>query len=128
AMARLLRPAPLIGTTLLSAAAWFCECVGFYLVLHGIEGGNPDLGTCTFVYAFATIFGAVTMLPGGLGATEGSLIGMSYKLFGLAATRSGATAGALLIRFCTLWFGVFVGLIALSSFRKSLKDDDILAE
>ncbi|MFT7623172.1 MAG: uncharacterized membrane protein YbhN (UPF0104 family), partial [Myxococcota bacterium] len=92
------------------------ECVGFYLVLGGVAGGTPDLGGATFVYAFATIFGAVTMLPGGLGATEGSLIGLSLA-FGLAATRVAATAGAMIIRFCTLWFAVVVGLCALVVLR-----------
>jgi len=116
AMARLVRPVPLIGTTILSIAAWSCECVGFYLVLTGIAGATPNLGDATFIYAFATIFGAVTMLPGGLGATEGSLIGLSLA-FGLAATRAAATAAAMIIRFCTLWFAVLVGLVALSVLR-----------
>ena len=114
AIASLLRPAPLIGTTLLSIAAWFCECVGFYLVLSGLPDTTPNLGSATFIYAFATIFGAVTMLPGGLAATEGSLIGLSHQVFGLTATKALATAGALIIRFCTLWFAVVVGLVTLA--------------
>lgn len=113
AMAVLMRPRVLIGATVLSVAAWFCECFGFYLVLRGLPGATPELATATFIYAFATIFGAVTMLPGGLGATEGSLIGLTHSMFGLAS-RQAATAGAMLIRFCTLWFAVLVGMVALA--------------
>lgn len=119
AMAALIRPVPLISTTLLSVAAWFCECVGFHIVLGGLTDTTSSLGTATFIYAFATIFGAVTMLPGGLGATEGSLIGLTHGVFGLAATRQAATAGAMLIRFCTLWLAVFVGLVGLAVLRRT---------
>src|SRR5207244_1445227 len=80
---------------------------------------HSTIGSATFIYAFATIFGAVTMLPGGLGATEGSLIGLTYTVFGLASTRAAATAAAMLIRFCTLWLAVFVGLAALGVLRRT---------
>ncbi len=103
---------PLMLMTSLSVVAWFCECVGFYWILCGIPGTEPDLGTAIFIYAFATIFGAIAMLPGGLGVTEGSLIGLSHKVFSITPGPLAATAAAMLIRFCTLWFAVFVGLIA----------------
>ncbi len=119
AMAQLIRPLPLLLTSLLSLLAWFCECVGYYLVLRGLPGVEIDLGTATFVYAFATIFGAVTMLPGGLGVTEGSLIGLTYKVFPVTASRTTATAGAMLIRLCTLWFAVLIGLVALAIHRRT---------
>ena len=116
-IAKLVRPVPLFWTTALSVTAWACECLGFYLVLKGV-GGSPDLATATFVYAFATIFGAVTLLPGGLGATEGSLIGLTFGVFALAGTREAATAAALIIRFATLWFAVIVGLFALGTLQR----------
>ncbi len=119
-------PGPLLATTAVSVAAWWCECLGFHLVLSGLMGTAPDLGTATFIYAFATIFGAVTMLPGGLGATEGSLIGLTLA-FGLATAEATATAGAMIIRFCTLWFAVLVGLVALAVLRFSAGDLDAAA-
>lgn len=113
AMAALVRPGPLLVTTLLGVCSWGCECIGYNLVLYGLPDTVPNLGHATFVYAFATVFGAVTMLPGGLGATEGSLVGLSHRVFGLASTPSAATAAALLIRFATLWLGVVIGLVAI---------------
>ena len=116
-IASLTEAKPLLLMTTLSVVAWFCECIGYYWILCGIPGTQPDLGTATFIYAFATIFGAIAMLPGGLGVTEGSLIGLSHKVFAVAPGPLSATAAAMLIRFCTLWFAVIVGLIAYGAHR-----------
>ena len=124
AMAVLMRPVPLTAAIVLSVASWFCECVGFHLVLTGLAGTSSNLATATFIYAFATIFGAVTMLPGGLLATEGSLIGLTHQVFGLAAKQA-ATAGAMLIRFATLWFAVLVGLVGLFILKRTGSGVDI---
>lgn len=113
----LIRPGPLVWTTLLSVFSWFLECVGFWIVLNGLPGVDAGLGTATFIYAFATIFGAVTMLPGGLFATEGSMVGLLQTVFVVVPDRALATAGTLLIRFCTLWFAVGVGAVAFVLYR-----------
>jgi len=134
AMALLIRPTPLLLATVLSVAAWVCECVGFHLVLTGLPDTDSTIAQATFIYAFATIFGAVTMLPGGLGVTEGSLIGMTDQVFNLAS-KAGATAGAMVIRFCTLWFAVAIGFVALffcrrgkSSFTELVQPSETLTE
>lgn len=116
-VSRLIRPWPLFWTTLLSTAGWFLECVGFWLVLNGFPGVTAELGTATFIYAFATIFGAVTMLPGGLFATEGSMVGLLQEVFKIVPAAATASAATLLIRFCTLWFAVLVGAVAFALYR-----------
>ena len=70
------------GMTLLAVAigtlSWFGEGVGLYLVLLGL-GIPPDLETfaiSVFVLAFSTVVGAISTLPGGLGATEASIGGL----------------------------------------------------
>lgn len=102
---------------LLSVAGWGCECLAFYLIVHGFaDGAEASLFTTTFIYALATVAGAVAMLPGGLGATEASMAGMLVALpVGLSAAE-GATA-TVLIRLATLWFAVAVGLVALPIHR-----------
>ena len=116
AMAQLVAPGPLIAAIVVSIAAWGCECIGFHLVLEAFPGTHADIGTSTFIYAFATIFGAVTLLPGGLGTTEGSLVGMIHSVFAITAVQI-AGAAALIIRLCTLWAAVAVGLLVLLGFR-----------
>ena len=48
---------------------------------------------------------------GGLGAAEGSIAVLLVSTVGLASDL--AVAATLLMRLCTLWFGVGVGLVAL---------------
>jgi len=99
-----------------SIAAWFCECVAFFLIIRGFPGSHVDLFVATFVYALATVAGAVAMLPGGLGATEASMAGLLLALAtGLDAGQ--AAAATILVRLATLWFAVVVGLVALGLHR-----------
>jgi uncharacterized protein (TIRG00374 family) len=104
---QLLGVRPLAISFALGMAAWFCECVGFYITVHGL-GFGVAVWQVTFIYAFATFFGAVTLLPGGLGTTEGSLTGLLI-LKGLP--KDAASAATILIRLCTLWFAVTIGLL-----------------
>jgi uncharacterized protein (TIRG00374 family) len=94
---------------LLSVMAWGMEAVGFYITIQGF-GIPQGLLVAVFIYAFSTILGAVTLLPGGLGATEGALAGLLKVLNVGAAT---AALAALIIRAATLWFGVAVGVVFL---------------
>lgn len=108
----------LIMTIILSIFAWSFECLSFYLVVNGFGLGDAvhiDLLIATFVYGFATIAGAATMLPGGLGATDASITGL---LVLLALPKSVAVASTLIIRAATLWFAVVVGIVAVMFYQK----------
>lgn len=108
---------PLAALTVLSVLGWGLECIGFWLILNGFPGVEASLPLCTFLWAAGTLVGALTFLPGGLGATEGSLIVATTRLVG-GATQSIAMAGALLGRFATLWYGELVGGVALAIFLR----------
>lgn len=105
----LLRGHPLLVGTVLGAFAWFLECVAFLVVLRGFGETGITLLGATFTYATATLAGALSMLPGGLGVTEGS---MAALLAGLGVQREIAAGATLVIRACTLWWGVLVGAAA----------------
>lgn len=94
----------------LGTVSWLGEGVGFYWVLRGLglPGGSELLSLAVFILSFSTVVGAVSALPGGLGAAEVSIAGMLALLGGLPAET--AAAATLLIRFATLWFGVALGL------------------
>ncbi len=96
----------LVAGLVLGVAAWFAECVAFWLIVHGL-GLELTLFQATLAYAVATLAGALSMLPGGLGVTEASMTGL---LVTMGLTLTGASASTLIIRACTLWWGVFVGL------------------
>jgi uncharacterized protein (TIRG00374 family) len=61
----------------------------------------------TFSFSFASLAGALSMIPGGLGVAEATLSGL-LQFFGLTATLS--VGVAIVIRFATLWYGTFLGL------------------
>lgn len=93
----------------LSVVAWFLECLAFSMILGGFESAL-SLRVTTFVYAFASLAGAVSMLPGGLGVAEGSLTGL---LVGLGTPLPEAAAATLLVRGATLWLAVVLGVVTL---------------
>ncbi len=105
----------------LGFVSWFGECLAFFLVLWGL-GVQPSillLLQATFILALATLVGSVSMLPGGVGAAEGSITVLLVSTVGLASDL--AVAATLLIRLCTLWFGVSVGLIAMGLLLKRME-------
>jgi uncharacterized protein (TIRG00374 family) len=97
--------------------SWLGEGIGFFVILVGL--GLPlsgkTISVAVFVLAFSTVVGAVSALPGGLGAAEVSISGMLVLLLGLPVDT--AAAATLLIRFATLWFGVGLGLVVWASWR-----------
>lgn len=113
----MLRAKPLLIAILLATAAWFGECIAFFFVLLGI-GLVPNfllVIQSTFIYAAASLFGAVSMLPGGLGATEASMALLLEQIVNVA--REQAVAATLIVRLCTLWFAVLIGVIAFLGFE-----------
>ena len=116
----LLSPFALGTMTLLSVVSWGFEVIGFYCVLLGLglEGSWDVLLKASFIMPAATLASALLLTPGGLGVAEGGITGLSQVLLDLA--KGPAAVGALVIRFCTLWFGVFVGLVALAVVSRSL--------
>lgn len=116
---KMVRFKELIITLALSLIAWFFECTGFYIVINSFGIDNPvhvNIFAATFIYGFATIAGAVTMLPGGLGATEASI---AFLLISLQhVSENVAVAGTLIIRVATLWFAVLVGIVSILFYQK----------
>jgi uncharacterized protein (TIRG00374 family) len=99
----------LLVSILLSVAAWFAECLVLFFALIACKG-DAVLIQATFIYALSTLAGALCLLPGGLVATEGSMTGLLH-LFGVGLSQG--TTVTLVVRFCTLWFAVFIGMIFL---------------
>lgn len=121
----LFRPKVLLLSVFLGIVSWAGECVGFFLILQGL-GIAPTwllFWQAMFMLAAATIIGAVSGLPGGLGAAEFTIAGMMQTLVlgrqdpGLAGTAT------ILVRLFTLWFAVMLGLITAVVFRHRLFPD-----
>lgn len=113
----LLAPKPLLVAIGVGTVSWFGECVAFLLILTGL-GIDPSwrlLLAATFVFGASAWFGALSLLPGGLGAAEASAAALLLlTIDDPLLTGSAAGAATLLMRFATLWFGVLIGVVALS--------------
>ncbi|MBE0571618.1 MAG: flippase-like domain-containing protein [Ignavibacteriaceae bacterium] len=111
---QLLKLKPLILMTIISLISWGFECVGYYFILANFDA---DFGLlwASFSYSFSTIVGAISMLPGGLGLTEGSL---TYLLMQKGIEADISVATTFIVRAVTLWFAVLVGIVSLSFYQK----------
>ncbi|HEX4496505.1 MAG TPA: lysylphosphatidylglycerol synthase transmembrane domain-containing protein [Thermoanaerobaculia bacterium] len=105
----LLSPELAIGGILVASVAWAAEGYGFWLVVRNYAP-KAGLLVAIFNYTAASILGGLSMLPGGLGAAEGSLTALLHEQ-GLAT--ADASSITLVIRAATLWFSVLFGVLAL---------------
>ena len=106
---RVFSPKPLMVAMVLGLLAWFAEGCALWLVLDGMDASLP-LEQAVSIYCVATLLGAITMLPGGLVGTEVGMVALLRQRELNPAQASGAT---FIIRVCTLWFAVAIGLLAL---------------
>jgi glycosyltransferase 2 family protein len=111
----------------IGVVSWFGEVVAFVLVMMGLgmEFSWILLVICAFILSASTLIGSVSLLPGGLGTADASITGMLMFLVprhisSFDMNQNIAVAATLLIRFSTLWFGVGIGLIALTLIQRRL--------
>ena len=96
-----------VGLTIFSR---LIEAIGAYFVLLGFGIDALSYLSIATTYSASVILGAASMLPGGIGITEGSLAGL-MSIQGIEI--STALTVAIVIRFCTLWFSIIIGFISL---------------
>ncbi len=110
------------GTTLVpSVLGWLAEALALYLILQHF-GADVSVANAAFVFAFSMIVGAVSMLPGGLGSTEATMI---ILLTALGVEMDIALLSTAIVRATTFWFAVVIGLLlvpsAMSTSRRAAK-------
>lgn len=120
----LFRPRSIALGVGLGTVSWLGEGIGFYVILLGLglPASQELLATAVFTLAFSTVVGAVSTLPGGLGAVEATIAGMLVVLAGI--NEGTASAATLLIRLATLWFGVSLGLVVWAFSRQLFQVSD----
>lgn len=117
----LILPKRIVFPLLVSIIAWSLEALDFYFILV-LMNLNIDAFASFFVYCFSTIIGAVMMMPGGLGVTDGSIAGL---LKFLSIDMGSAAFATMLIRAVTLWFAVIIGVVFLLIAENKFKIRDL---
>ncbi|QUH25056.1 lysylphosphatidylglycerol synthase transmembrane domain-containing protein [Serpentinicella alkaliphila] len=111
----LLKPKPLSYAISIGVVSWFFEGLVIYFTIKAM-GLTFTLLASIFVVSFSSIVGAISMMPGGLLAAEGSILGL---LIMMDLPRDVAVATTLITRFSTLWLGVLIGFIGLIILQRS---------
>lgn len=94
---------------ILGVTAWICEAMALMYLVH-LLGYEISPMTAIFIYGFSLVIGGITLLPGGLGGAEVTMIQLLILQSIPAAI---AVAVTLVIRLTSLWFAVLLGMIAL---------------
>jgi uncharacterized protein (TIRG00374 family) len=96
------------GVALLpSVLGWLAEGAALYLLLRHLDA-DVNLSQAVFVFAFGMIVGAISMLPGGLGSTEVSMVAL---LVALGVDPEVALVATAIVRVTTFWFAVAIGAL-----------------
>lgn len=99
--------------TSLSLVAWAAEAWAFHLILESL-GYQIPIAIAVFIYAVSMLAGALSFMPGGLGGAEAMMIAL---LMWQEVPAGPAVAATVVIRLATLWFAVFIGLLALLNLK-----------
>jgi len=109
AIRTLLSPKIFSAALLLSILSWLCQSAIFYLIVSQFIDIN--FLTCAGIYMTALALGALSMMPGGIGAAEISIGGL-LSLFGVDVPT--ASFIALFTRLFTFWPALLLGWVSLS--------------
>jgi glycosyltransferase 2 family protein len=104
-------PRTFLLSTALAAVGWTAQALGLAWLLDSLD---QPVGVieAAFVFAFATLVGGISMLPGGLGSTDATMLALLIALGVGSGTAITVTA---VIRVATLWFSVGLGFLFLPS-------------
>ncbi|NDJ78964.1 MAG: flippase-like domain-containing protein [Chloroflexi bacterium] len=127
----LLKLRHLLPTTLIGIAAYLTDCLGFYLLLTGLDitGTWTLLGQATFILGFAVVVAALSAMPGGAGGRELTVGAMLTGVVGLSKADAGTAT--FLVSIFQVWLGVLLGLGIIAVFRNTLFPpalEDLIAE
>lgn len=104
----LLCPRPLCLGLLIGMLAWSRQGMAFYFLMRSV-GMDLAMPLAVGIYSVGLLAGALSMIPGGIGATE---LATGLLLAAAGADAPVAMAAPLISRLSTLWFAVALGLLA----------------
>ena len=103
----LLKPKIFIKTAFLSILSWFIESFVVYFVIKSF-GMDLSIIKSAYIFVITSLIGSASFLPGGLAATEGSLIGF-LLLEGIPY--NGILGPVIIIRAITLFMTISLGVL-----------------
>jgi glycosyltransferase 2 family protein len=95
--------------------AYGLQALVFAAYLHAAGTPLPPAHAVT-IFSSATLIGAASMVPAGLGAMEAALV---FQLLDAGVPRGSAVAATIATRASTLWFGMLLGSLMLVTFPRA---------
>lgn len=100
--------------SLVALIAYGTQALVFVVFCHILVTDIP-IAECVLIFAQATLFGAASMIPGGLGATEAALV---FQLVERGVSDGSAMSLAIAIRLVTLWVSMLIGVVCIVRVNK----------
>jgi uncharacterized protein (TIRG00374 family) len=113
-------PSTLLPAFIWTVAAYAAAALEFWLCLSGI-GVKLPFWSALLSYTLPSVAGRVLLTPGGIGVTDGGMIGLLHALGGI--TVNTAAAGAALFRVSDSLYQWLVGLICYVAFWRGNQED-----
>lgn len=110
-------PWPYVVGTVLSVVGWAAHGFCLYVVAFDFDELSVSVADSMLAYSAPLLAGTLAMIPGGLGLTEASMVGVIKAAGGPHATVAAATAIALMVRMVTFWLAIAIGGVALVAWR-----------
>ncbi|MGD0833105.1 MAG: lysylphosphatidylglycerol synthase transmembrane domain-containing protein [Candidatus Dormibacteria bacterium] len=104
-----------LGWSVISVAGAAAEISLFWVVINGLHPGEISWPMASFVLAASYVGGAISLIPGGIGASEATVV---LLLISVGVDPATATAAALLQRVADKGFGTLLGVIAYAVARR----------
>ena len=104
-------PLDVLVSMVLGGVAWSLTSFSFVLLVSHLGMAIPTLSAMA-IYPLAMLAGAASMLPGGLGSTEVTIV-VLLSLFDVPLET--AALAAVGIRLSSMWFAVLCGFLSLSA-------------
>ena len=101
--------------SILDAVRAFLAVTAFWLLVLGVQPGAVDWWSAAFVFSLSYVGGAISLLPGGVGANEAGMVGL---LIVVGVEPAAAAAVAVLMRFIGSTLAVLVGAAAYVAARR----------
>jgi uncharacterized protein (TIRG00374 family) len=95
----------LLPALALALLAWCCEACILFLAVHWV-GAQIGLLSALSIYAVAKLIGALSFIPGGVGSTEISMLGL---LLVAGVPEAEAVICTLFLRLSTFWVALLLG-------------------
>ena len=93
----------------LSIAAWTAQGYALYLIVNAL-GFESDPLLIIGIYNISILAGAISFIPGGIGATEAAI---TLLLLNLGMDTPTALIASLLCRGMTLWIAIVIGVLSM---------------